>query len=277
MANVVRIYENPDYQGRNAGLQYGEYAAVDKSTGVANDKVSSLKVAAFTKAVFYQGKNFTDSSITIIGPMSIPHLKNYKGGMNDNVSSIKITRIEPSGDTKAKCCAKLLPEQQCGEFWGSSPTCDIAVSEYCRTRTSDAVCTCINSTLIDPKFGIHPKCIDKKCLETGYQTTGMKSTACPAIVDCKIQNQLVNSGIVLSNIIPVQQNCGTGATSSVIGDASIMDQLLSTQTIFIFIFLVIIFGTLFLMYKRYKNRNAGVVQDTIPDSEPDMEVETPKV
>jgi hypothetical protein len=42
----------------------------------------------------------------------------------------------------------------------------------------------------------------------------MRNTACPTVVNCDIKNYLENSGVILSNSVPIQQNCGdTGSVT----------------------------------------------------------------
>ena len=239
----VQIWEGYNYTGSNASLNYGQYANVNL-IGIPNDSLSSIKVAAFTSVTLYDNANFGGDRIVIVGPKEVPSLSNYTGGMNDRTTSIDVVFLEPSGDTKANCCTGAGGGLECGPYANESNECNFrAMPGYCANNMADPrcqswcrahpvqcnqmalvfcasaegqsspFCSCINSPA-NAKNIINPKCIDKSCLDSGYLTPNMRDTACPSIIDCSVKATLNNSGIILSNNIPVQQNCGQGGPSS---------------------------------------------------------------
>ena len=124
--------------------------------------------------------------------------------------------------------------------------CDSAVIAYCDLNPDDAYCACLKSPA-NTKGIINPRCVDRKCLTTGYMTTGMLQTQCPSMVDCSIQATLNNSGVILSNQIPIQQNCGTPTTPTTPNTSNPPQVIItepaqsSSSLLIFFIFLFIIF------------------------------------
>ena len=237
----VTIYTLNDYAGSTGSLPYGRYPSMDR-TGIPNDSMNSIKVAAFTTVILYFDPNFQGRATLLVGPVNIPSFGVYQGQISNAISSLIVTRNEPTMDTKLKCCQGSLPDYSCGEYvpgssmcssntatycsthmgdpycqsWCRSNTilCDKPVTDYCAINPNDPYCSCVNS--IASKANIaNPKCVDIKCLDTGYLTTSMANTNCPSIVTCDIVVQMQNAGIILSNKIPIQQNCGANSTSSV--------------------------------------------------------------
>lgn len=179
--------------------------------------------------------NFNDAAIVIYGPMDIPDLRFYQNGWTDRIESIIVKEIKPTLAVKAKCCQGLSPPNECGKYVAGSLLCKDIMGEYCSTNMRDAkcqswcksnteicdnsviafcnknpthpYCTCIKSPA-QTKGLVNPKCVDAKCLNTGYLTTAMKNTNCPNIVDCSIVNTLNNTGVILNYQVPIQQNCG---------------------------------------------------------------------
>lgn len=230
----VTIFEDVNYGGSHAGLNYGAFSTMS-SIGFPNNAVSSVKVGPFTRLSLYDDEWFGGAVLHIYGPKDIPNLWEYTDRMEDRASSIRVTRMEPTIDEKMKCC-QGLSTGNCGEFNPSSAlcgnvmgeyctsakmsenvcrtwcranpnSCDSAVAAFCNTNTGDSFCTCLKSPAAI-KGIINPKCVDRACLDTGYLSSNMQATSCPSVVNCDLKISLVNSGVILSNTIPVQQNCG---------------------------------------------------------------------
>lgn len=89
---------------------------------------------------------------------------------------------------------------------------DAAVTTFCTKNPNNALCTCINSNATT-KLGINPKCVDAKCLATGYLTGNQVATACPNVVSCTQINNLKNAGISLISTIETSQNCGESSAT----------------------------------------------------------------
>lgn len=238
MSQPVYICQDPNFTGTCAGLDYGSYYSVHNTTGVGNDSITAIRVKPFTKVTVYKDANYTGDQTTIIGPKEIPDLRNYAGGFNDEISSIQVVRQDPDISFQAACCSGEQTGDQCGEYQPGTATCtasmakycsysnnisdpkckrfcsdnsaacDSAVIAYCSTHAGDPYCSCINSKANDPRYGVNPLCIDSACIATGYATTNMKRTPCPTVINCDVKNTLVNSGVVVSQSIPVTQNCG---------------------------------------------------------------------
>lgn len=245
----VTLYDDDVYNGRPAKLSYGSYRNMSL-TGVGNDTVSSLIVAPFTTLTLYEHSDWRGRSVTIVGPKEIPYLSEYLGGFNDYTSSVKVTRAEPPIGTKLACCSGQ--PGVCGEFVAGSAMCatamvdyctgansntnmatnqckawarnntataDTAVSKYCAANPADPFCTCILSPA-QVKGVINPKCVDRKCLDTGYLTTNMVISNCPSSVTCTVQNTLANTGVIFANSTPIQQNCGNTTILPSVGGGS---------------------------------------------------------
>jgi hypothetical protein len=231
----LEIWSDPNYSGRSARLVYGWYRNA-AAIGVPDNAISSLKIAPFTRVRLFDLPDFSGTTFNIIGPKEISFLGDYATSFDDRISSIIVERIEPTDTVKMDCCADGTA-YTCGEFMPGSANCAVSTANYCtshlwepRCQTwcnnnsaacdasavkycdiywNDPFCSCIKSTAAGV---INPKCVDKKCLNTGYLTTAMKATNCPDIVNCSIKTILNNSGVVLSNVTPIQQNCGSNST-----------------------------------------------------------------
>ena len=118
--------------------------------------------------------------------------------------------------TNADLCnsANGLAYAQCRAQCVANPgSCDAFATTYCNTHPDDVFCGCMNSKLNDPKYGINPKCVDSKCLRSGtYLSSAINSTNCPSIVNCDVQNNINNSGVMIATSIPLQQNCSGGGS-----------------------------------------------------------------
>ncbi len=116
---------------------------------------------------------------------------------------------------KAYCAAHLdAPECKTWCSTRTDGTCDDIAVAWCKEHPADPFCSCISSPLTDVKFGINPKCVDRKCIDTGYITSNMRTTACPDITNCEVQSLLENSGVQLAGVT-INQQCGSGASASV--------------------------------------------------------------
>jgi hypothetical protein len=60
------------------------------NTGIDNDSVSSLKVAAGWKVTLYEHSNYGGTPVTFTGPTEVPCLVDH--GFNDKASSLRIER-----------------------------------------------------------------------------------------------------------------------------------------------------------------------------------------
>ncbi len=236
LASPVIIYENPNYGGSNMTLGYGGASNIG-TRGFPNDALSSLKVAPFTQVKLYDDSVYKGATITINGPATIPDLGSYQGGkLNNAVTSLIVTRLEPTIDTKVACCTGANGTGQCGEFVPGTPgcdavmklfctadnmgnpicrtwcqnhtdICDVPMFAYCDAHADDPFCACIKSPA-NTKGIINPKCADAKCMTGGYLTTNMSRTACPNIVDCSVQAGLQNNGVSIGSGTSIVQNCG---------------------------------------------------------------------
>lgn len=233
------IYSDDKFGGQFSSVGYGNYPNA-AAMGIGNDSISSLKLAAFSQATFYDDYDFSGASFVIYGPVDIASLPSY-GPFNDRISSMKVARVEPSDTLKMSCCDGTTPSYQCGGYAPGSALCTAAIANYCPTHLGEArcqawckvntaacdagvvsfcnsnptspYCTCVRSPAATAGV-MNPKCVDRKCIDTGYMTSGMLASGCPSIVNCDVKVQLDNSGITLANIIPIQQNCGGGVTTN---------------------------------------------------------------
>ncbi len=236
MSAPLILYDKRDYDttGPWTSLGYGTYGYIG-DVGMPNDSISSMVIAPFTKVTLFEDNGFLGANIAFTGPRSIPRLGDL--GWEDRVSSLKIVRVEPTDTQKMNCCQGITPAYQCGEYAPGSATCstataaycnasrlgeaycqswckqnpaqcDTAAAAYCEANPSVPFCSCLKSPAAIKNIA-NPKCVDKTCLESGYLSSAMLATNCPAVVDCSISTALANSGVVLANNTSIQQNCGT--------------------------------------------------------------------
>lgn len=291
------IYQDDNYRGTSASLQYGDYYSVRNTTGLSNDSITSVRVKPFTRVILYDDAYYSGRSLVVDGPKDIPNLKNYAGDMNDTISSIRVIRMEPSLNAKVNCCTGVSGGN-CGEFvpgsarcssvmaeYCSNPTnigtnicktwcrdnttvCDSAVIAWCASHPSDPYCTCINSKAT----GINPTCVDKACIETGYATTNMKTIKCPDQINCTVKNELYNNGVSVFTQIPIEQDCGGGsptgntANDSVSTGAGIGGLLEGVQnwatalmpnTLLLIVFIMFVFIAIYLAITGFMGEKAG--------------------
>ena len=231
----VILYSQRDYQGTSLDLDYGNYPNI-WTNGFPNDALQSIRVAPFTSAQLFENGSYGGRSITIDGPKDIPILDDYGSGFGGIMSSLIIKYSAPNLVQQVNCCKGITNSSQCGRWqpgslscessmtsWcgtslGTDPVCkswcsnnnnlcDQIVNNFCKSQPNDPYCSCINSPA--QKTGaVNPKCVDKKCITSGYLTSPMKDTNCPSIINCNIKTTLENSGVILSYDVPMQQNCG---------------------------------------------------------------------
>jgi hypothetical protein len=249
----VTVYEHDKYEGAFAGINYGAYFNLEDKTGLGD--VNSIKVAPFTKAILYDETTYHGKKKEINGPKQIPNLDNYQSDNGDKVRSISIKKVTPANDVAMKCCTGQSPASNCPGYSPNSSQCDSVMNTYCNAHPADPYCTCIKSPVSDPKYGINPKCVDRKCLETGYVTTAMQATNCPTIINCNMQSALANSGVSL--VTNVEQHCDinaggtvTNTSSDTSSDTDSESQSVSPLFILIilFVFILIVFGAMIGIY-----------------------------
>lgn len=240
----VQLYDGHNFDSgrRMVNLDYGDYPQI-WTTGMPNDWADSVKVAPFTKLILYDNANFgPGDSATILGPEDVNDLGlSYR--IHSRTSSAKVIPMPPTLQTQVECCQGITPAFKCGKYipgsvvcgnsiedycsthlgdpkcqaWCKQNTerCDPYAQAYCNTNPGDPFCACIKSPA-QVKGLLNPKCIDSKCLQTGYQTTSMKNTNCPSMVDCSISTTLANSGVIFANTTKIEQNCGQGNSEPVV-------------------------------------------------------------
>lgn len=238
------LWNSFDYAVGSVNLGYGNYPDL-RTLGYIVNWTGSVKVAAFTRVTLYSGFNYVSVNpggskykLIIDGPAEIPNL--YAMGFQWT-GSARVERLEPTLEQQIACCNGTTPAYNCydyvtggakcattigkycaipanvknpvcTQYCSSNPgMCDAAMLSYCKLNPNDAICTCINSP-VQLSGGINPKCVDRKCLTSGYLTLPMQRTNCPSIVTCDTQVTLQNSGVSLAQIIPIQQNCGNSST-----------------------------------------------------------------
>ncbi len=127
-------------------------------------------------------------------------------------------RPAQSAQTLQQYCTKHLGAQECREWCkaqadAGNGVCDVDVQSWCNSHPSDPYCACIKSPLQDPRYGINPKCNDRKCIDGGYITQNMRNTNCPDITNCEVQTAMMNSGVQLSGVT-INQSCGKSSGGS---------------------------------------------------------------
>jgi len=89
--------------------------------------------------------------------------------------------------------------------------CDSSAEEYCKNDTTgDDYCACLRSDV--QKFNYNPICVDRKCIDHGYQTASMLSARgdkCQDVVDCNTYFDISAGGKVDFADVNIQQRCRT--------------------------------------------------------------------
>ena len=115
------------------------------------------------------------------------------------------------------CVRDKLDESICqGWVVTQNGSLDSRILDYCKGKSADGICACINSEVNDlvKTFGSRAQihCIDDECTRTGYRTTGML-TQCPRVVDCTVINAIEeNEGQINLSDQVINQNCSSSTT-----------------------------------------------------------------
>jgi hypothetical protein len=152
-------------------------------------------------------------------------------------------------------CVQNVNNPSCREWCKSRAdagdgVCDVNVQKWCDEHPSEPYCSCVKSPLADPKFGINPKCNDRKCIDTGYITQNMRNTNCPDITNCDVQSKLLNSGVQLTGVT-INQSCGKDAPPLIGDDTAPFGGVATTSnvsntTIMVILFVLFVFIALII-------------------------------
>jgi hypothetical protein len=162
----------------------------------------------------------------------------------------KWVRLSPDAayDTMKSVCSnsKYITSDACKEWCAKNPTaCDQAVINWCslEENANNPYCSCINSKINTPKYGINPLCVDSQCLQYGYATANMRTAECPSIINCDIIANLNSDGISIGTTVPIQQNCSsiTGVSPSTPSTPSVPITSTTTLSPTIILFLLFVF------------------------------------
>lgn len=110
---------------------------------------------------------------------------------------------------KVSLCNRLDPSnvKECLNFCMSNMgKCDKFMEGYCKMYHTDKRCSCYNSTQL-----YNPICVDKNCIDNGYQSTSMLSSrgdACK-IIDCRAKLDIQSEGKVDMKDIVINTDCGS--------------------------------------------------------------------
>lgn len=235
---AVILYKDRNYAGTAVELKVGDrFEDIAAATGMPRGAVSSIRVAPFVAVTLWSDRVYGGKSMRIAGPIDIPDLGRYAGGFNDKTASV-IVESTATDAQLLKCC-KTPGATGCGDYTYGSPACSRIVGDHCVKNVGDSFCQqwCRNNTekcdaaviawceknpgdpycsCIKSKAGkiANPKCVDAKCVRYGYLTTNMERTACPNVIDCSVRAKLINSGVSLATVVPIEQNCGGDANTS---------------------------------------------------------------
>ena len=149
-------------------------------------------------------------------PGQIIGMKGRTGRYVDNVniqsknfSSIMQYLESPEG--RLACCMKTIPADYC-KFWGTSAGCDSFMNSFCAdpANAKRGECACINSL---EQTGIPcPFKFNTKCINSGYQTSNMRTMVCPDFLQCNQINNLSDSAKVFATRL--EQNCTVNNTTN---------------------------------------------------------------
>lgn len=130
--------------------------------------------------------------------------------------------------------------------------CDERVLQYCADKPDDPFCACVSKS---GKY--NPRCFVAECRDHGYVLLGQKAQECPAIVDCRIQTELINDhGTNALAGLSIEQNCGnseyippdtTSAAASAAGTGGGSepdDSSSGSLWLMLFFFMVVILGAI---------------------------------
>lgn len=170
--------------------------------------------------------------------------KEWRSARPAQANAISINTIRSNPDLLADPDTQLFAKSLANS---GDPSLDSAVYNFCSRNPDNKLCTCINSKALTD-LGINPKCVDAKCLETGYLTANQVSTDCPDIISCTQINNLKQSGLSLVSSIKTNQSCGNETDTTTEEKPVNINMLL-----FVIIFLVII--ALGLSYSIFFNNS----------------------
>jgi hypothetical protein len=149
---------------------------------------------------------------------------------------------------KTMCCmgdSSTYSQSVCGALWANNAQCDSYMGNFCANNPTDSRCSCIEAS--STSSGVNPKCFSAQCIQHGYLTANMKSTACPNIITCSQQVILQNEGHTVDTSIVPAQSCGnttapvvpttTPTTTQTTANTSIFND---TYILYLVIFIVII-------------------------------------
>lgn len=228
----IKLFAADNYSGTAGEINGPTPLTSISKFGVPEKTLSSIKVPAFYTVYLTYNGDGSGQRLTIKGPAEVPTLAAL--GWRDMVVGVIVARNEPTNDLKLDCCRGIKTGQQCGEYVQGGGTCGAAVEGicatadglavpfcqtwcrqnpaacdtasvgYCQTHAADPYCSCI----VSPAGRVaNPKCVDRNCINTGYLTSNMQQTPCPAMITCETNTYLTNSGVLMT-AIPVTQNCG---------------------------------------------------------------------
>lgn len=238
----VVLWIDANFLNGQAVAGYGNYSSMTL-LNMPNGKLSSIKIAPFTKVRLYSQQNFLGDMLELVGATMVANLTTL--GFNDKTNSLQVIYVPPTLAEQVACC-RGQSTGQCGAWVAGSQACDntflqycagttngvsnmdapckawasqntaIAdplVINYCKSHPTDPFCYCINSPAQSKQI-MNPKCIDANCIKYGYQTTSMQQAPCPNIITCNMQVDLANAGTQLGNSIQLEQGCGNNGTTT---------------------------------------------------------------
>lgn len=114
--DYITVYQDCNYTGHSGGLTVGDYTLTQlNALGVANDAISSIKIAQGFKVIAFQDNNFTGASVTLTADSSC-----LDASWNDKISSIKVV---PNGVTNLGNVTYTLQNRNSNlnmDVWGAS-------------------------------------------------------------------------------------------------------------------------------------------------------------
>lgn len=273
---MARVFVDPGYRGAWADVPYGVTQQMS-NLGLPAFSISSIKVQPFTKVELFATPSALGTPVaTINGPIEIPDLSTYTGNPDNRTNSMRVTWMDPPNSTKIACCTgtnkncgALNPTgTKCKEFWQSycsgagmkDANCkkwandnrtlaEPLVLNFCKLYPDDPFCTCINSKLLGPKFGMNPACADAACIQTGFKTANMM-VPCPTIINCEQVNNIRTAGIQIASTANTAMNCGGTET------APQEDGLSGLVLFMLFMFFIVIAAVIALVI-QLTGRKAG--------------------
>lgn len=190
------------YTGYHDLIDYADVRCVDIKTGAAGPKQIYGVMQDFNT------KRTVPGHIISLAGRTGRYVDNLSV-QSKNFSSIMAYLESPEG--QLKCCMKEIPSDYC-KFWGTTPGCDSFMNSYCAkpANAERGECACINSVELT---GIPcPFKFNTKCINSGYQTSNMRSMVCPDFLQCNQINTLSDSALLLAT--RMEQNCEVNNTTN---------------------------------------------------------------